>query len=75
MKINKVLLLTATFAAGILFAAEPPNLLKNGSFETLDKKGKPIQWSIPKDARIASDAVTGKQCLEANGTISTWVPC
>lgn len=72
MKINKVLLLTATFAAGTLFAADKPNLLKNGSFETLDKKGKPIQWSIPKDARIASDAVTGKQCLEANGTISTW---
>ncbi len=73
MLLKKIILSLATTAATFCsFAADPPNLIKNGSFETLDKNGKPVQWSLPKNARGASDAVSGKQCLEANGRISTW---
>lgn len=67
-----ILTLTAVTFAVCGFAAEPANIIQNPSFELTDNKGNLRYWSVPKNARLASDGVSGKKCLELNGTGSTW---
>lgn len=62
------LLLSCAFAV----SATEENLLKNGSFETLNDKGFPKGWNVPKNAKVISDAAAGKRALRYNGTISNW---
>ena len=74
MLFSKKLFLSLTgmsFALSV-FSAEAANIVKNGSFEDPLKNGRVPFWSVPKNARLASDGVAGKKCLELNGTASTY---